>query len=648
MVQSPSIAILVAWGLQCKGLPDAILRTVIALLLATDRSGMVSYGLMGNFSKKMVHRGMGRWRFRGHRWSLRYIRICVRTVMVFSMLALVLQYSGKILVASILHNSVRPSSKTPLHTVHAVEQRQFGRWPLEKKCQWYFAKEKRQQWLNEIIERSRGRMKDASVTAAMLERLRVFDTCFMQGDIGLREVFGEDINLYSLHHELFPFLKKVRDWSELLPQVLDLNDGSRYLLGNKLPEQAFKVDNDLPFWENLRRSSSGRGIVATVADIHLDQLKRLLHVLDELGNKLPIELVYKGNDFSRLPIKRLKRYVRQHTKQRVRLVDCSRVLRSTHIPKIKRFMNKWLATIFNSFEEIILLDVDVVPLVPIDSYFKLPGYTKTGALFFKDRTLPEYLPVSCTKAILLLPPSSEENKLWGHSMRYRTPMTKAGALDRTNSAETEVMYNYFIERYRHQVETGLVVLNRKQRLFSLVTSFMIHLNLRFSECFHGDKEVFWLGQLLTGNEYSIHPMPAAIIGELQQGERKLAATEYRICSTQIAHPDTDGTVLWINGGMWNCKDNKAAEEDFSDYNRYFTRKFGSQQKLADWYKQTLKVTGVFSPELKNSKWIPAKECKQSAFCSSVFVHDDEELQSLKDADISVCNHLASVWGSLPE
>ncbi|AGO10176.1 AaceriAAR183Cp [[Ashbya] aceris (nom. inval.)] len=606
---------------------------------------MVNYGRTGIFPRKALQRWIAHLRLRGRR----HIRACALALGVFGLLALILSYSDKLQSSAILYGGFRSiSRKSPLHAMRAVDAREIHTWPLEKKCKWYFGNGKREQWLNEIIDTTHGRMNDAAVASAVMERLRVFESCFMDVDMRLREGFGEKTDIYALNKDLFPFLKETNDWSDLLPEVVDINEGSTYLLGNNDPHTTFKMDIDVPFWENLRRSSSGRGIVLTVADFHLDQLKRLLNVLDELENKMPIELVYKGGDFSSSSIDVLKKYVLERTKQRVRLVDCSRVFDSAHEPKIRRFLNKWLATIFNSFEEILLLDVDVIPFVPTDKFFKLDGYAKTGALFFKDRTLSQYLPTSCIKAVQLQTPSLEENRVWGHHMRYSAPLTKNGDFELENTIEAEVMYNYFIDRYRHQVETGLVVMNRKEKLFSLVTSLMLHLNLRFTECFHGDKELFWLGQLLSGKEYSIHPMPAAIIGEIQRGKWKLIGTEYKICSTQIAHPDTDGTILWVNGGLWNCKHEGAAEQEFYNSHRYFARKFGTKEKLADWYKQPLKITGAFSPELLNAKWQQRKECLHSTYCSSVLVRDEQQLRSLQDAAMSTHNHFASIWCTLPD
>lgn len=49
------------------------------------------------------------------------------------------------------------------------------------------------------------------------------------------------------------------------------------------------------FWRHLKESMKGRGIVISLGENGVGDVKRLLKVLRAIGNKLPIQLVHKGD-----------------------------------------------------------------------------------------------------------------------------------------------------------------------------------------------------------------------------------------------------------------------------------------------------------------------------------------------------------------
>lgn len=132
-------------------------------------------------------------------------------------------------------------------------------------------------------------------------------------------------------------------------------------------------------------------------------VKRLLKVLRAIGNKLPIQLVHKGDvpkaamqdiikvgrgDFN-LEIE--NQFHSIGNPQDIWFVNAEKTLNSSSSHLFQRFSNKWIASLFNSFEEMILMDCDSVPFVEPELFLEATEYKDTGALFFKDRMIDEYI-----------------------------------------------------------------------------------------------------------------------------------------------------------------------------------------------------------------------------------------------------------------
>lgn len=107
-------------------------------------------------------------------------------------------------------------------------------------------------------------------------------------------------------------------------------------------------------------------------------------------------------------------------------------------------------------------------------------------------------------------------------------------------------------RYQHNLESGLVVLDKRHRLNCLLMSIMLNLNDKLSCCFLGDKEFFCLDQLYAGYNYTIEPLGAALTGfpiKIYE-DNKYRRTE--ICDSHIAHVRR-GHLSWINDGLRTFK-----------------------------------------------------------------------------------------------
>lgn len=200
------------------------------------------------------------------------------------------------------------------------------------------------------------------------------------------------------------------------------------------------------FLNKLYHKSNGKGIVLSICDGHVEDTVKLIHLLRALNNKLPIQIVYYDNlaketkdkivtaarevmvtvpkSFelvSRLfPEDYLTNGLPQ---QEVWFVNTYNAIHANFKKKFHKFSNKFLATIFNSFNEFILVDADTVLMQNPEYFFQLPGYKNTGTFFYKDRTTYETRPASDGKFFEKLGPSVLDSVL------FNIPIMSSHTLD---------------------------------------------------------------------------------------------------------------------------------------------------------------------------------------------------------------------------
>ncbi|KAG2736358.1 hypothetical protein G9P44_000448 [Scheffersomyces stipitis] len=335
------------------------------------------------------------------------------------------------------------------------------------------------------------------------------------------------------------------------------------------------------FWKEVLKSMSGSGIVVSASDQQVTEVMNLLKVLRFLENELPIQIVHKG-DLNRDSQKRIIEIGRgvdtphDKFKQNVWFVDVSNCLHIDHLNKFTRFKNKWLSVLFSSFEEIILMDADTVPLVKPSTLLQNEKYKRSGALFFKDRALSETIWSSEVYLYKSLLPNNLEQRVFGTALQTK-----------------RIFENTFFRlNRRHFMESGLVVLNRNHHMTGLLMGCQLNMWDLTSKPVHGDKELFWLGQLLSGQEdFEFANKHAAAIGQVEQsGKIK------KVCSTQVAHFDDNGELIWINGGLSTCKKNSACY----DYSRFKNLRgnFNSCLSLDSYYQHPIapKVALITAPK----------------------------------------------------
>ncbi|ORX81615.1 hypothetical protein BCR32DRAFT_184039, partial [Anaeromyces robustus] len=263
---------------------------------------------------------------------------------------------------------------------------------------------------------------------------------------------------------------------------------------------------------NIINSSHGKGLVICTGDKHfkyarstIDSLRNVLHC------DLPIEIIYNGEyDLSYTNRDIISEF------NDVYLTDISDYF-DKKIVNISGWAIKPYALLASRFEEIILIDADVVYLRDPKELFEDEGYIKTGTLFFRDRTInpgPH--------------PGSEWLRSW---MTNPLPETKD--------------LRFYNEETMHEMESSTVVLNKTKNILGLLATCKLN-EKRIREdvvykYVYGDKETFWIGFDMARQHYNLNSVPCTYIGKvIENSEGK------RICG-HIGHMLKNGKFMFWNG-----------------------------------------------------------------------------------------------------
>lgn len=283
------------------------------------------------------------------------------------------------------------------------------------------------------------------------------------------------------------------------------------------------------FWSNYVKLAKGSGIVISLHESGSLYAEKLLNVLKELQNDLPIQFIHEKpiseNTKSRI-FQAASSTSLDQIKQNIEFIDTLVVIRRGYSYAFKGYNNKWFAALFTTFEHMILMDLDVVPFIKPSEMFELEGYRETGAYFFRDRELLETI--------------SEKKFAF---LRSLIPKEKIFSFE---VDELKLDNNFFHFRSKHVMESGLVIMHRPTHISGLLVSLSLQYWRKSGNIMYGDKDLFWLGQLISGNlDFHFSENGAAAIGI--SDERK------SICSSQLAHFSKEKKLLWVNGGLLYCK-----------------------------------------------------------------------------------------------
>lgn len=379
------------------------------------------------------------------------------------------------------------------------------------------------------------------------------------------------------------------------------------------------------FLADFKQRLNGRGIVMTISDSFVEEAVRNIRVLRHFRNTYPIEIIYHSNlspDSQRKLTQAAREKFADYPAQELWFVDITRAIEPKFILRFSGFANKISATLFNSFEEMILIDADLVLLQPPSYFFSLDKYTRLGTMFYKDRAAFQFRPKQEIRIFQKLSPSLYD------SIVFNIPQL-------TNKTLT----NEFFNGFQHYMESGLVVINRRRHFLQPLIMAMMNFYNPIVSAVYGDKELFWLAMILAGDEeYEFNDNFAAASGELTpETERhkdiKQAKTfaSKEICLNHPSHiADTDNhTLVWLNSGFRFCGNTKKNMDFQAEFDR---KKRFTHLKLVEefraFFELQMKITHSIIPPhdinrqaAKNNEhepdagWVMTLYCKGYCWCA---------------------------------
>lgn len=455
----------------------------------------------------------------------------------------------------------------------------------------------------EFMKNAIASIKLENEIADIMTVFRVFGHCFYGSDLDLRQATSLK-NIYARYSKkLIPHLK---------PQIPTKNQIISNAESDYYKSEDFNgKDNIMSFYHD---KTSGSGIVISCATQHLKDLVKLIHTLRALDNDLPIQVIYR-NDLLSLSInaiqfaatvskKQLLGSVFTNTDlltsllkdidmelsdleklpfppQKVTLINILNSLSRLGAKDLSHYKSKIAALFYSSYENVLLLDADSVPLIKPREFFEFQEYVDNGAYFFRDRSLMY-------------------NNDWQETNFFAKMMPqKSNLLDMAmgiKPVSETTMDNLYMRGWRHMQEAGVVAFNRKRHFRSLLTLIGISLWLEpIDSSIWGDKELYWLAMSAAGDEdYVVHPIDAAAVGEYTQNpehKRYTLPEVQELCSTHPGHITAEGKLLWINSGFSFCKNNPY----YPDLEKFPFSIFETEREVETVFEAPLKLRHALVP-----------------------------------------------------
>ncbi|ORX72521.1 hypothetical protein BCR32DRAFT_211117 [Anaeromyces robustus] len=294
-------------------------------------------------------------------------------------------------------------------------------------------------------------------------------------------------------------------------------------------------------FSDIITSSKGRGIVMCTGNEHFKYASSAIDIIRHvLNSDLPIEIFYNGDsDLS------FQNRIMLLDYKDVYLTDISTYFDNS-IVNISGWAIKPFAILASRFEEVILMDADVVYLRDPIELFEDIGYQKTGTLFFRDRTLE---------------PGPHDGSQWLKSwMKNPLPETKK--------------LRYWNELTQHEMDSSTVVIHKTKNILGLLAVCKLNEKKIRQEVIYkkvyGDKETFWMGFDMARQPYHMNTKPCTFIGELDKEYKEYYKyfSKNKICG-HVAHQLKNGKLIFWNGSLAKEKRSKITSNDFIDYEVYF-------------------------------------------------------------------------------
>ncbi|KAK6465159.1 mannosyltransferase [Scheffersomyces coipomensis] len=366
------------------------------------------------------------------------------------------------------------------------------------------------------------------------------------------------------------------------------------------------------FLNKFKKSLSGKGIVLTIGDQHVDDTVHLIALLRALQNTLPIQIVYYDNlsGHSKSRIVRAARevmkvlpesfkevsdkfpimYDRGLPEQEVYFVNTYSVVHENYKSKFDGYGNKFLATLFNSFEEFILIDADTVLLKNPEWFFNHDKFIKSGTFFFRDRTAVHTRPETDTRFLKKMSPSTLD------AIMFDIPLITSHSMDLPG------MNGLF-----HEMESGVVVIDKTRHFNSILLLPQLNFMDAFTEKSHGDKELFWFSFIINGDEqFMFNGYAAGALGRISDprvvnGDRIRKAQQ--LCSAHPGHVDDESDeLIWFNSGFHFCSKYKDIDyrHDLHEQDGRYKPGITTIEEMKTYYFDPIDIEAVIIPPFENS------------------------------------------------
>ncbi|OAA72450.1 alpha-1,3-mannosyltransferase [Cordyceps fumosorosea ARSEF 2679] len=321
---------------------------------------------------------------------------------------------------------------------------------------------------------------------------------------------------------------------------------------------------------HLNLKQGGRGIVVTAGNTQAPHLKTLVHSLRDVGCNLPIEVMYLDNDDLGVDVQEeLAGLDGVVTREIAPMVDDKGW-------KLAGWAVKPFAILFSSFREVIFVDADSLFFHDPETLFEDEDYQRTGALFFRDRTLWKEWKQDWLKKVLPKPisPAVIASRYWKGESGH---MQESGVV--------------VVDKWRHFIAMLIVCrMNGPERDGNKEKDLV-----GVYDMVYGDKETFWIGWELVGDtDYAFHRGRVAVMGVAEDGEEARKASDkdkpdadelkrssgptaetnnrapaaYTVCAPQLLHLGVDGSPLWFNGGLVQNKFLDKKEWEFGKFREF--------------------------------------------------------------------------------
>lgn len=497
----------------------------------------------------------------------------------------------------------------------------FIRLPLRDKCKIYFDKlfEMDPNWELKPVMKDQSHHDDSEMNENLVH-LNIYNSCFMgkyfdkklfDSFPGIDQKFNPFLTGYfpifqHWNGDLFygPNFQKIKNYYKSLKNN-HLYYNIKYLMNND--KNFNKFDFSEPYWKYYKEQSKGSGISISIADNITDHTLLLIGNLRTIETKLPVQLVHKG-DLSNSNKLKLIEAARKDYKNLPKLdlwfVDLDPTIKHDFDIFYRTFYNKLLTYSFTTYENLILLDADVILFHDPNIFFQTSQYLESDSLFFKDRNIDFKVGNEFVDFLRFRSPSIDDHLMFGlNEVRPET-----------FDLEYFKYHNFFF------MEAGVVVINRLKFWNGVFTTLHLSLFGPITDSTWGDKELYWISLILSGlDNFKFDKNWSGSVGKPTTDGKSYYN---KICSSHPAHILSDNDKLsWLNSGVLNCKKstNHLVKQDFQLINDEQLDleglKFNTPNDLKKFYESPISFDAFIIPP--NSEFsIPEDELTNSNFKST--------------------------------